>query len=71
MRSNTCPKCQATMTQGFVLDHTQSGYRAVSSWIEGAPVKSVWLGLKFDKSAQRDVQTWRCSRCGFLESYAK
>lgn len=58
------------MAEGFVLDHTQSGFRAISSWVEGAPVKSVWTGLKFGEAAKRDIQTWRCTRCGFLESYA-
>lgn len=71
MRSNGCPKCQGTMEEGFLLDINQSGGRAVTSWVEGAPQKSFWLGVKIAKRKKIDVQTWRCGRCGFLESYAK
>jgi hypothetical protein len=72
MRSNTCPKCAGSMTQGFVLDHNpQSSRRSVSSWIEGAPIKSIWTGLKIDSTKKRDIETLRCSKCGFLESYAR
>ena len=24
-RSKTCPKCQTSMTEGFVVDHTEGG----------------------------------------------
>lgn len=59
------------MVEGYILDITQAGGRAVAKWIEGAPEKSMWMGLKIGDRAQRDIQTWRCGRCGFLESYAK
>lgn len=71
MRSGTCPKCQGSMSEGFVLDTTQHGVHAVSKWVEGAPEKSFWTGLKLGKKPKIDIQTWRCGRCGFLESYAK
>lgn len=69
MRSNRCPKCQGSMASGFILDNTDSGYKS-SSWIEGAPEKSRWLGLKLRGKRRIEVETWRCTRCGFLESYA-
>lgn len=70
MRSNVCPKCQGSMSEGFVLDVKDGGSRAVSSWVEGAPQKA-WYGLKLRGRTQHEIQTWRCGRCGFLESYAK
>ncbi len=70
MRSNSCPKCQGSMTEGFVLDVNQGGSRTVSTWVEGAPEKR-WYGLKVSGKAKYEIQTWRCGRCGFLESYAK
>ena len=70
LRSNSCPKCQGSMTEGFILDADQGGGRTVSAWVEGAPEKR-WYGLKLGKKAKHDIQTWRCGRCGFLESYAK
>jgi hypothetical protein len=57
------------MSVGFILDNADSGARKVSSWVEGAPIKG-WLGVKLGGRKPIDIQTWRCSRCGFLESYA-
>ena len=68
-RTRTCPKCQAPMTEGFVIDKSESG-RAVSSWLEGAPHKSMWVGVKLDGKKPIEIATWRCGSCGFLESYA-
>jgi len=64
-----CPKCQASMTEGFVLDADHNGGSKVSRWIEGAPDKR-WYGLKIRGKRQIKVQTFRCNRCGFLENYA-
>jgi hypothetical protein len=59
------------MSEGYILDITQSGGRSVPKWIEGPPEKSMWVGLKITGRANLDIQTWRCGRCGFLENYAK
>ena len=67
--SKKCPKCQASMTEGFVIDNTY-GARTVSSWIEGAPAKSFWVGVKLEGRKPIEIAAWRCDRCGFLESYA-
>ena len=56
------------MVEGYVLTE-KSGTKAVSSWAEGAPQKA-WYGLRL-KSKPIEIATWRCQRCGFLESYAK
>lgn len=69
MRPHSCPKCQGAMAEGFVTDKTY-GAIGVGEWVEGAPVKSIWQGLKLRGKTKYNVQTWRCSRCGFLESYA-
>ena len=69
MRSNNCPKCQSSMSIGFIADKTDNGSQ-VASWVEGAPVRSRWFGLKLGQKAKLEIQTWRCARCGFLESYA-
>ena len=64
-----CPKCQGAMTEGFVIDNTERG-RKVSSWVEGVPVDSFWMGLKLGGKKPIHISSWRCSRCGYLESYA-
>jgi hypothetical protein len=70
MRSNQCPKCQGSMVEGFTIDHGHSNARQVSSWIEGPPQKSFWLGLKISGRRKLAIKTFRCERCGFLENYA-
>ncbi|HEY0414618.1 MAG TPA: hypothetical protein VGD66_15905 [Allosphingosinicella sp.] len=64
-----CPKCAGAMAEGFVLDKTPGGF-AAASWVEGAPVKSLWTGLKLKGRTPVPIATWRCRRCGYLESYA-
>ncbi len=64
-----CVKCGGSMSPGFVVDQGY-GSAHVSTWQEGEPKKSFWLGLKQSKEDQKEVTTFRCSRCGYLESYA-
>lgn len=70
MRSNSCPKCQGPMTEGFLVDAVYGGNR-VTQWAEGLPEKSIWVGLKLRGKKLVDVQSWRCQRCGYLENYAR
>ncbi len=65
-----CPKCKSAMVQGFIVDFNLAG-RMVSSWVEGAPEKSTWTGTKVPTEKTIPVGTFRCSGCGFLESYAQ
>jgi hypothetical protein len=58
------------MQEGWVLDNTY-GARAVSSWVEGEPQKSIWVGVKIDNKKPLEIESWRCTRCGFIEQYAK
>ena len=69
-RSNTCSKCGSSMTLGFALDNNEGGRRSVSSWVEGEPRKSFWKGIALGGRRQIPISTWRCNRCGLLESYA-
>jgi hypothetical protein len=64
-----CSKCGGRMIDGFLLDATESGHKA-AKWVEGEPKKSFWLGLKLRGTRQIEIATWRCERCGYLESYA-
>jgi len=70
MARKSCPKCQSSMSEGFVIDNKESG-RAVSSWLEGAPSKSIGVGVKLEGKTPIEIATWRCTSCGFLESYAR
>ncbi len=65
---NICPKCKGEMEKGFILDVTH-GYRLVSQWMAGEAEKSFW-GIKVRGKRQKSIRTWRCTSCGYLESYA-
>jgi len=59
------------MDEGYIVDHShQFGSRTVSLWVEGPPEKCIWMGLKIADRRSFSVATFRCQRCGFLESYA-
>lgn len=68
-RTKTCPKCQSSMSEGFVVDNGH-GTRTVAAWVEGQPEKSIWTGLKLRGRTPIEIATWRCGGCGYLESYA-
>ena len=70
MANEQCPKCDGKMKQGFVVDHSQ-GALIVSNWVAGAPTKSFWTRTKVPPMSMVPIGTFRCSDCGFLESYAR
>ena len=71
MKTNRCPKCNGEMVQGFMVDFHAGGKRLVINWVSGPPEKSFWH--KTDVPAEKcvPVGAFRCSECGFLESYAR
>ena len=69
-RRPQCPKCSSVMEAGFFLDHTNNASVKVETWVEGKPTKSFWMGLKIKDRRQLCVTSYRCERCGYLESYA-
>ena len=69
-RSLDCPRCGGTMETGFLID-VGYGQTAVPNWVAGEPVSSFWsAGLKLRGKDKLPVTTYRCRRCGYLESYA-
>lgn len=65
-----CLRCRGAMEPGFVLDKGHHNSRDVQKWVEGEPERSFWQGLKTRDREQHPVRTFRCARCGYLESYA-
>ena len=57
------------MDQGFILEQRDGNAKGVSEWIEGR-VEKAWYGLKLRGKKRLPVDTWRCTRCHYLESYA-
>jgi len=67
-RQPACPKCQGQMVQGFIADYTH-GSIIVSAWTPGPPKKSFWSGVRIPQRIP--IGTFRCSSCGYIESYAR
>ena len=67
----SCPRCQAAMDAGFVLDRGHYSKLDEQRWVEGEPVKSIWTGIKTKGRESFAVVTYRCEKCGLLESYAR
>lgn len=64
-----CTKCRSPMQAGYLVDQGHANARSVTSWSEGEPRRSFWMGLK-PSSEVIETRTWRCTGCGYLESYA-
>jgi len=59
------------MEAGYIVDVMYGqGSAAAPKWVAGEPQRSVWTGLKLRGKEQLPVTTYRCRRCGYLESYA-
>jgi hypothetical protein len=67
--SPKCAKCGTLMEEGFILDSTYGG-RDQSTWIQGPPEFGRWTGVKVRGRVMLPVTTYRCPKCGYLESYA-
>ena len=65
-----CTKCQGEVEIGFMVDHTDvGGHQAV--WASGVPTQTFSSAAGVAKSERtRAVVTFRCTKCGYLESYA-
>lgn len=58
------------MEEGFLLDSTDSS-RVQTKWVQGPPEESRWgMGVKLKGRIQLPISTFRCTKCGYLESYA-
>lgn len=66
------------MVAGFVTDIAHGGV-ILPQWVEGTPVSATYFGFKVSEihisPPKRDqmipIRTYRCSSCGYLESYAR
>jgi hypothetical protein len=58
------------MEEGFVKDEGHGTVHA-SKWVQGPPEKSFWTGMKTRGKKQVVIATFRCRKCGYLESYAR
>jgi predicted nucleic-acid-binding Zn-ribbon protein len=64
-----CPKCAEAMEEGIVLDRGEWNVSLTPLWVKGRTEFSWKTGLKV-VTGHKAVATWRCTGCGYLESYA-
>lgn len=65
-----CPKCGKEMQAGFVPDHSDA-IVLERRWFEGK-FETRWLGTRLrSNKPSLPITTYRCSACGYLESYAR
>jgi hypothetical protein len=69
MRAPKCIACGKALDEGFLLDKGY-GSDVAGSWVAGAPVKSIWGGVKLWGRPRLDVHALRCRGCGLLHLYA-
>ncbi len=65
-----CLRCRGPMEPGFVVDKGHHDSKDTQKWVEGTPERSFWKGLKIKDRETHAVTSFRCTRCGYLESYA-
>src|SRR5665647_2673293 len=63
-----CLRCSTAMQEGFIWDSNFS-MDFVTRWVPGAP-KPGFFGPKVPSKDVCKVLTFRCPKCGYLESYA-
>ena len=61
---------QSPMEEGFILELGHGNTGQPSNWIAGPPEPSFWMGTKVKGKLKRQIHTFRCIRCGFLELHA-
>lgn len=70
-----CRSCRVSMVMGTMLDRAHGGELQLPQWTPGKPREKKFLGLRLgyarDEKESVRVTTWRCPRCGLLESYAR
>ncbi len=63
-----CPKCAEEMQEGFMLDYGYS-WTGPAKWLAGKPEFGLFGGIKLWGKEKYPTQTFRCPKCGYLESY--
>jgi hypothetical protein len=67
----TCSKCGGHMEPGFMLERGHGPSDQQVRWVEGEPTPRLFFsGVKLGGRHPMPVTTFRCDRCGYLESFA-
>lgn len=66
-----CAKCGGAMEKGFMLEASYVNNLVPPEWAEGEIERSFWTGVNTKGRIRHTVVTYRCTACGFLESYTE
>ncbi|UNS95304.1 hypothetical protein MMF93_01595 [Streptomyces tubbatahanensis] len=70
MQNMTCTHCDtAGLEPGFVEDSGQNS-RGYARWIAGHLERGIFGGAKRMGRQSRQIEAYRCSKCGHLELFA-
>jgi len=69
MSDRRCGKCGGSQKEGFLLDFVHNS-ATIGHWAEGVPEYWILKILKMKGRRKLPIQSWRCTKCGYLESYA-
>ena len=64
-----CLRCRGRMVEGFIADFRDRINRHPIRWFPGRPEPSLWTGT-WSGGEPIVVRTFRCVRCGHLDSFA-
>ena len=64
-----CAKCGADMEEGHIPEQPQ-GQRQIAMWSAGKPNLTVYSSARIISTQARPICAFRCTKCGYLESYA-
>lgn len=70
MRISECPRCSVTMEMGFIPEQSDKGLHR-PQWVEGEVMVGLFSYFRLRKRRRIPFVTYRCPRCGLLESYAR
>ena len=59
------------METGFLLEKGHYNSMSAQQWVAGVPDEKAFFGMSTRGKVTYQVQTYRCTACGYLESYAK
>jgi hypothetical protein len=66
-----CPKCGYPMERGFIPDEYRDR-NEITVWVQGQPERSSENGtVVLAGTRMWQVVTYRCTGCGYLESFAR
>ncbi|MBW5252743.1 hypothetical protein P8A21_38755 [Streptomyces poriferorum] len=70
MNNYTCTHCGTVgLMEGFIEDAGEHS-RGYARWIEGALERGVFGGAKRMGRPRRQIEAFRCPKCGHLELFA-